>query len=166
MCIARYTAWRRRPAVPLHPISTWIFVPLCGQMDIRSDPRILSKRGTLPTCICPHGYFIYFSLSVFVSSEQRNKSPMGSAREMKLGILAISALTGLAIAITWTVSADARARKYSHSHTTVRDCTPFNAPGGYYGNIWCDTAKQSAQFQAVSGTNSRPVSRLHTTKIK
>jgi len=84
---------------------------------------------------------------------------------MKLGILAISALTGLAIAITWTVSADARARKFN-SHTTVRDCTPFNAPGGYYGNIWCDTAKQSAQFQAVSGTNSRPVSRLRTSRIK
>ena len=85
---------------------------------------------------------------------------------MKLGILAISALTGLAIAATWTVSADARARKLTQSHATVRDCTPFNAPGGYYGNIWCDTAKQSAQFQAVSTNNSRPVSRLHARKMK
>jgi len=83
---------------------------------------------------------------------------------MKLGILAISALTGLAIAVTWTVSADAR--KLTHNRTAVRDCTPFNAPGGYYGNIWCDTAKQAAQFQAVSGNNRRPVSRSHARHLK
>lgn len=36
-----------------------------------------------------------------------------------------------------------------------RDCQPYNAPSGFYGNIWCEDRHARPNYQATSDTSQR-----------
>jgi hypothetical protein len=77
---------------------------------------------------------------------------------------AIPAAHAASVPAGFTRPADATIKIAGRRYTQERDCTPYNGPFGFYGNIWCQPPNEMSYLRNLGA--SWPMNRPESLKAK